>query len=110
MPFAVVLLPHAEIDLEQILSWLNQRSPRGAKLWLNRWNEALQSLEDSADRCGEAPESERHTHRIQQFVFRTRKGNPYRIIFSIRENVVYIIHIRGMGQAILPDNSFPELP
>ena len=110
MTFEVILLPQAELDLEEILSWLRQRSPQGARLWLERWMVVLQSLEDSADRCGDAPENGRYPSRIQQYVFRTRKGNPYRVIFTVRECAVYILHIRGMGQLIVLTDSIPNLP
>ena len=110
MTFEVIILPQAEIDLEEILRWLRHRSPQGARLWLERWMTVLQSLEDSADRCGDAPENGRYPARIQQFVFRTRRGNPYRVIFTIRESVVYILHIRGLGQLIIPTDTFPNLP
>ena len=39
----VQLSLRAEQDLDQILNWLQQRSPQGATAWLKRWNETLSS-------------------------------------------------------------------
>ena len=34
-------------------------------------------------------------------IFRTRRGNPYRVFFAIKETQVQVLHIRGAGQRLL---------
>jgi len=97
MTYQVIVLPTAERDLDQILTWLYRRSPQGAKTWLESWDETVLSLADNPERCSPAPESENHPVAIHQVFFRTRKGNPYRALFAIQDGKVFVIHIRGMG-------------
>jgi plasmid stabilization system protein ParE len=107
MKYEVIILPTAERDLNHIITWLFERSPDGAKTWLDRWDELIGSLEQDPLVFPVAPESERHPIPIRQVVFRTRKGNPYRLLFAVEENRVFLIHVRGAGQQPLRSISFP---
>ena len=98
MKYSVIVLPTAEHDLGRIMLWLNERSPSGALTWLQRWEEVVRTLADDPERCGLAPESNQHPVAIRQLIFRTRKGNPYRALFAIKDEAVFVIHVRGMGQ------------
>lgn len=55
MTHEVIVLPTAERDLDQILTWLNRRSPLGAKNRLARWDEAQVTLTENPKRCALAP-------------------------------------------------------
>lgn len=107
MTHLVIVLPTAERDLDQILTWLYRRSPVGAEKWLERWDETQVTLTENPERCALAPESKLHPIPIHQIIFRTRKGNPYRALFAIQENKVFVIHIRGTGQRLIRRISFP---
>lgn len=109
MKHQVIILPSAERDLDQILTWLYRRSQQGAKTWLDCWDETVLSLADNPERFSLAPESKNHPVEILQVLFRTRKGNPYRALFAIQNNKVFVIHIRGMGQRLIEKISFPSL-
>ena len=109
MKYSVVVLPAAENDLNRILLWLNERSPSGAVTWLFRWEEVVRTLADDPDRCGLAPESEQHPIAIHQVIFRTRKGNPYRALFAVKEEAVFVLHIRGMGQKSVESIVLPSI-
>jgi plasmid stabilization system protein ParE len=98
MKHSVVVLPTAENDLNRILLWLSERSHSGALAWLLKWEEVVLALADDPDRCGLAPESDQHPIAIRQVIFRTRKGNPYRALFTIKNEMVFVLHVRGMGQ------------
>lgn len=107
MTHLVIILPTAERDLDQILTWLYRLSPLGAKKWLEQWEETQATLMENPERCAMAPESELHPIPIHQIIFRTRKGNPYRALFAIEGNQVFVIHIRGTGQRLIQKITFP---
>ena len=106
MMFSVILLPQAERDLDQIIGWIKNRSPQGASTWFQRWLEVLELLERSPLNCGLAPEDEDHDQVIRQVLFKTRRGRPYRALFTIRSESVYVLHIRGPGQRRLRPSEF----
>jgi plasmid stabilization system protein ParE len=104
MTFRVHLTGAAREDVRGILRWINERSPAGAQAWFRRWREALKALRHRADELALAPESEGHDEAIRQFIFRTRRGRPYRALFVVRGNTVFVLHVRGPGQDLLrPD-------
>jgi plasmid stabilization system protein ParE len=74
MKYEVIILPTAERDLNHIITWLFERSPDGAKTWLDRWDELIGSLEQDPLVFPVAPESERqspwHSALELQFVVR----------------------------------------
>jgi plasmid stabilization system protein ParE len=101
MKFNAQLLWRAERDLDHILTWLNERSPRGAANWLRVWDQTFAVLESSADEYGLAPESEGRPLEIRQILFRTRKGRDYRALYAIRGSEVFVMHIRAPGQDLV---------
>jgi plasmid stabilization system protein ParE len=104
MKYHVHVLFRAERDLDEIVRWIRKRSPQGAATWLRRWDKVLDDLSKQANKCGLAPEDADHELEIRHVVFKTRQGLPYRALFTIRENQVYIMHVRGPGQDLIrPD-------
>jgi plasmid stabilization system protein ParE len=104
MKFHVRLLWRAQRDLDHIVTWLYERSARGAEAWHIAWKDTFRILQDSADRYAVAPESEGQSIEIRQIAFRTRKGRDYRALYTIRGKEVFIMHIRAPGQDLLaPD-------
>lgn len=59
--------------------------------------------------CGLAPESENHRDEIRQRIFKTRRGLPYRILFVVRGDVIYLLHVRGPGQDIMAPDEMQRL-
>lgn len=109
MKYSVVLLPHAEGDLGRIILWLKAHSPQGADTWIRRWLEVLELLESDPMSCGFAPENDDHDAEIRQVIFKTRRGRPYRALFTMKAETVYVLHIRGPGQRTLRRNEL-EVP
>ena len=104
MNFTVHTLWRAERDFDRIVAWLYERSPQGADAWLRAWEKARESLRDSADKFGLAPENEGQELEVREIAFRTRKGKDYRVLYTIRDCDVFIMHLRGPGQNLLsPD-------
>ena len=53
---------------------------------------------DLEDGYGLAPEDEFTDAKLQQFLFKTRRGRTYRGVFVVVDNEVRILRIRGPGQ------------
>lgn len=104
MSFQVSLSDNARENVDAILTWIGQRSPQGAATWADRWDEVLESIAEFADSCSRAPESDYHNDDIRHKVFKTRRGKPYRALFVIRGDNVIVIHVRGPGQDLVPEN------
>lgn len=99
----VEVLPRAKRDIAGILHWIKDtmRSPSGADAWLRRWETVLQSLEESAESWGLAPEDSDHDIDIRQVTFKTRRGSIYRALFTILGDRVIVLHVRGSGQDVI---------
>ena len=94
----VILLSKAEEELESQLEYLSRRSPQGVQNWASAYRSAVDRISNDPESCGFAPENEDHEQEIRQAIFKTRKGNAYRIIFTINKADVYVFSIRGLGQ------------
>lgn len=105
----VIVLPAAKEDLYGILAWIKHRSPAGAKEWFRAWNDALQRLEREP-LPGKAPEDADHDLEIRQLLFKTRRGRVYRAMFTIRDDHVVVLRIRGPGQDLLSSDELDMPP
>ena len=89
---------------------ISERSPRGASSWFNRFAETRDRLALDADNRALAPESEFVDYEIREVLFKTRKGNPYRVLFTLQGNEVLVLRVRGLGQDFVPEEQFPTQP
>lgn len=110
MKFDLTVLPQANRDLDFILNHLERKSHRGANAWYRQWLKACDTLKKSADSFGLAPENDDNDFTVQQFVFKTRRGLSYRILYRIEDRNVYVYHVRGPGQDYVEDLDDIELP
>jgi plasmid stabilization system protein ParE len=94
MPFRVELTTAADDDLDGILERLiaNEAGDAGFR-WFWRLKETVQSLSDSPRRCALAPERSEFSSEVRQLIY-GRKPHQYRILFTIGEEVVTVLHIR----------------
>lgn len=106
----VVVLPEAERNVHATLSWLQERSPAGAESWFHAWEDMLRQLCRIATSCVLAPESSTRDIEIRQILFKTRKGRPYRALFTIRDEIVYVMHVRGPRQNLMSADEIAEPP
>lgn len=102
MNFQVLVTTGARDDVRAILGWLSHRSLAGAEAWLRRWEDILREIAMRAESFGEAAESVGHREPVRQAIFKTRRGRPYRALFVVRAEALYILHVRGTGQDTLP--------
>jgi len=103
MIFQVKSLRRARQDVDSILEYIAGRSPQGAAAWARAYDKALVMLESSADRYPLAVENEHVEYEIREILFKTRRGLFYRALFTIREQEVFILHVRGPGQEFLKE-------
>jgi plasmid stabilization system protein ParE len=106
MGFRVVLLRRAEDEVDSILAWLVERSPQGAQSWLAALERAKTDLAENPGSFGLAPEDAFVDMEVRQVIFKTRRGRRYRAIFTIVENELRILHVRGPGQSTLGADDF----
>ena len=92
--YRVVIEPPA---LEQIEQYHSRVVYAGARLaadrWFNRLQVAILSLATMPTRAGSVPEQAAFTQPLLQVVFEKR----YRIIFTIHEDTVHVLCVRGFG-------------
>ncbi len=99
MNFKVLELRRAQADVRGIAGWLAERSPQGAIAWLRAYDDMISRLEEQPFSCGPALEREDCAFDLRQALFKTRRGRVYRALFFIEGQDVYILRVRGPGQA-----------
>jgi hypothetical protein len=105
MSFSVLELPKAKRDKRSIFKWLHAHSPTGAASWLDAYDGTLERLSRDATMFAEASESREFEERIQQALFKTRRGRVYRALFYVEGANAYVLRVRGPGQAaVVPDD------
>ena len=104
MNFIVRELPKAKQDKDHIFRWLHQRSPQGALAWLDAYDTLVDRLTADAPTFAATPEAADCELDVRQGLFRTRRGRVYRALFVVEREEVFILRVRGPGQAPV----FPE--
>jgi plasmid stabilization system protein ParE len=93
MKYQVVVTDQADTEAEGAYLWILERSPDGAAQWWNGLEVAILSLERMPTRCPFAPENDVFDEEIRQLLYGKRQ-HRYRILFTVREQTVVILHIR----------------
>ena len=107
MTFDVYELPKAKTDKRHILKWLLGRSAQGSRAWLKSYDDTLVTLSQNADAFGEALENKDCPHLdVKQTFFKTRRGRVYRVLYFIHGADVYVLRVRGPGQAPVEPEEF----
>lgn len=103
MTYRVRPLRRAKQDIDATLNWIAniRKAPKGAVAWLNAFEEAAAKIADFPENYGLAPEDELDERELRQFLFKTRHGQKYRGIFTIQNEEILILRVRGPGQADL---------
>ena len=101
MSFRVQFSNRAKRDVREIASWIKSRSSKGAISWLNALEMSVTELSKNAMSSTPAPEVEDVGIDLRQRLFKTRRGNTYRLVFIIREKDIQVLTVRGTGQDLL---------
>lgn len=89
MNFKVKITEQAEVELDEAYGWIAADSLEQAAHWFNGLVEACQSLSLNPERCPRAPESNDIDRDIRQLLY-----GKYRILFTITDDIVYLLHVR----------------
>lgn len=96
MDYQVEITRDAEEGAEAIVAYIAADAPNRAAQWLQRFYELSASLCRHPERCGLAPESSYVDFSVRQL----RHGN-YRILFTIQETTVYVLHVRHAARRFM---------
>lgn len=89
----VHLTARAKDDLRQYFLHAAEHAPEAAKAWLERFEQALNTLGDMPERCAVAPENDRVEPEVRQFLF-GRGRQIYRSLFVVEDAEIRVLHIR----------------
>ena len=90
--WAVIVETPAQQDIETVYLLTAERDSDAADRWFNRIYETIGSLELFPERCPLAPESRFLDQQIRE-AFHGRRQYKYRILFTVTEREVHILHV-----------------
>lgn len=94
MKYQIELAATAKADIRQQAQWLrDQVSPAAAVKWMASIDKAINTLQSRPLRCPVAAESDKFPEEIRELLH-GRSKHKHRIIFTIREDIVYVLYVR----------------
>ena len=105
--YQVIILPSAERDIGEAYEWLAEQNAEAAIRWYNRLLEVIFSLDTFPERCSLAPKSEFINSEIRE-IFHGRRQHKYRILFTVSENEVHVLHVRHGARLALGETESSE--
>lgn len=100
MAFQVRVTQTAKAEIDTAYSWLIERNPVYADKWFRELMDSIATLQEKPLRCALALENDALTEEIHQLIY-GKSRNKYRILFVIREDTVFVLHVRHSSQAPL---------
>ena len=91
--FSIRIEPPALRDIEEAYVWLAAQNSEAAVEWFDSLYETIATLESFPERCPLAPERKSFKREVRQ-LFHGRKQHKYRILFTIVQNSVHVLHVR----------------
>ena len=108
MAFRVSTTAQADREADAILEWLWAHDAGEAGIrWFLALEDAIESLSTFPERCPLAPEGTHFSFDVRQLLY-GRKPHVYRILFTIENETVLILHIRHGRQQPLGSGSLHE--
>lgn len=108
MTYRPVIVEPAEIDVDTIYQYLLARSPQGAASWYQAFLASTERIALQPLACSIAPENAEFDFELRQALFNTRHGAAYRCVFTIVDDEVRVLRVRGPGQAPLKPGDILE--
>jgi plasmid stabilization system protein ParE len=94
MTFRVKTTTTAEQDANAILDWLvSEHAGEAGMQWFVALQSAIASLADFPGRCPLAPENAAFPFEVRHLLY-GHTPHIYRILFTIEDKTVYVLHIR----------------
>jgi plasmid stabilization system protein ParE len=100
MAFQVRLTRNAEAQIEAAYLWFREQNPTFADQWFRDLMDAIAQLQDKPRRFPMALEQEIFAEEVRQLPYGKGRSR-YRILFSIDEPTIYVLHIRHTAQSLL---------
>ncbi len=100
MAFQVRLTRNVETQIEAAYLWFREQNPAFADQWFRGLMDEIAKLQDKPRRFPMALERDIFEAEVRQLPY--GKGrSQYRVMFSIEETTIYILHIRHASQSLL---------
>ncbi len=100
MAFQVKVTDAAKVQIRNAYHWHKRNLPLLADSWLDGLLKALDTLKQFPNRCPAAPENDEFREEVRQLLY-GKQRNAYRILFTVQENIVYVLHVRHHAEARL---------
>jgi plasmid stabilization system protein ParE len=98
MKYKLIISTRAQLDRDRAYEWYKSNYP---KEFADRWYEgianAVGSLRQNPLRCGKAHEAHQFSFALYELLFGKRR-NKHRILFTVHEDTVVILHLRHSAQ------------
>ena len=107
MSLPLRILPRAKTDFYGIFTYIEERSPKGAARWREALEKEILRLCENPEQFGYAPENKLAPYELRQLFFRTRHGLTYRVVFTVLDDEVFVLRLRGPGQPPLKPEEMP---
>lgn len=96
MRYRVELSARAEADVKEAYDYIASHGPADPDDWKHGLEQKLTTLEHFPEACGFAPEND-----FSQAEIRQTLHGPFRIVFTIRDQNVYVITVRHGARRFL---------
>ena len=101
MKYKVEFTYQAESEANAAYRWIANDAPSNALNWFEGLIQAIETLGSMPERCAIAPESEDIGQEIRHLIY-----GKYRVLFSIEDQTVFVLHIRHGAQKYLSIENF----
>lgn len=108
MKYRLVILGPAESDVDCIYRYISKRSRQGAASWYRAFLACTERIVQQPMACSFALENAAFDCELRQALFKTRYGDPYRCVFTVLDDEVRILRVRGRGQPLLKRPDIPQ--
>jgi plasmid stabilization system protein ParE len=90
MEYRIELSQRTKWDVEAAFEYIRMRAPENAVRWRRRLEGRLRAIQRSPEAFGFAPENRDAKTDVRQAIF-----GRYRILYTIRERVIFVLTIRN---------------
>lgn len=104
MTFQVELSRRAEADIKGAYAYIRKHGPADPNAWKAGLEQKLTGLETFPEACGLAPENEFVKAEIRQALY-----GPFRIVFTIREQIVFVLTVRHAARLSLQRDELDKI-
>jgi plasmid stabilization system protein ParE len=104
MTYDLVYSERAIRDLQRATDSIARDAPDTAVRWFEGFVATLQTLSKNATVFGLAPENEHCAIEVRQVIYRTKSRRANRALYTLRDDMVYILAIRRPGEDLLTDD------